>query len=331
MSEGGRFQRHGEGDPPDRTAPQETDADLCSVDCEVALPSSDDPDAARGRARAWSLVLEARGIPHRLYRRGGRSALLVPSDQRTRAEEELRLYEAENRFWPSPSQPEPPTLHNGRLTFAVLTALGLFHDLTVQPPGRVFGIAVEWHRLGAMDAGRVLDGEVWRAVTALTLHSDGLHLASNFILGGILLAQLNRQVGVGLGVALAVTAGTLGNLTNALVRPPTFMSVGASTAVFGVLGALVALAAGGTARRDWRRWVMPLGAGAGLIAFTGVGGERTDYLAHLFGFCWGLVAGMLTQWPRPLRRAPGWKASAAVGAIALAVVVGAWAMAILPH
>jgi membrane associated rhomboid family serine protease len=296
---------------------------------EEALPFPDDPNAAQGRTRAWSLVLQARGITHQFHPRDGRVALLVPPHQRARAEEELRLYEAENRHWPPPPAPEPPTVRNGRRTFAVLVAVGLFHDLTFQPPGRVLGIAVEWHRLGTMQAGRVLDGEVWRLVTALTLHVDGLHLAGNFVLGGILLAQLNRQLGVGLGMALVLAAGTLGNLTNALVREASFRSIGGSTAVFGALGVIVARAAWGTARRDWRRWVLPLGAGAGLIAFTGVGGERTDYLAHLFGFGWGLVVGTLTQWPRPLRRVPGWKASVAAGLGALAVVVGAWTLAIL--
>ncbi len=271
-------------------------------------------------------MLEARGIPHRRYRRGYRVALLVPAGQRARAEEELRCYESENRLWP-PRTPEPATVRNGGRTFAVLVALGLFHDLTFQPPGRVFGIAVDWHRVGAMDAGRVLDGEWWRLVTALTLHADGLHLAGNFILGGILLFQLNRQVGVGLGMALVLLAGTLGNLTNALVREPSHVSIGGSTAVFGALGALVVLAGWRMGWRDWRRWVMPLGAGAGMIALTGVGGERTDYLAHLFGFGWGLVAGVFTQWPRPVRGVPP-VVSTAAGLTAIALVVGAWSLAI---
>jgi len=296
---------------------------------EEAIPFPEKPDAVRGRAPIWSLVLEARGVPHRLDSVGGRSSLLVPPDQRLRAEEELRRYETENRNWPPPLPPEPPTVRNDMRTVAVLVALGLFHDLTFQAPGKIFGISVAWHRLGAMDAQRVLEGEPWRLVTALTLHADGLHLAGNLVLGGLLLVHLNRQLGVGLGTALVVAAGTLGNLTNALVRNPPHVSLGASTAVFAALGALVARAAWGTGRRDWRRWVLPLGAGGGVLALTGVGGERTDYLAHLFGFGWGLVAGILTQWPRPLRRVPGWFASGAAGLAALAVVVGAWALAIL--
>ncbi|MHB8765348.1 MAG: rhomboid family intramembrane serine protease, partial [Deferrisomatales bacterium] len=295
---------------------------------EEACPRPDDRDAPRRRGRAWSLVLEARGVPHRLHLREGRLVLLVPAGQRRRAERELRLYEAENRAWPPSPPPPVPTVRNDKRTFAVLLALGLFHDLTFQAPGTVFGIAAEWHRLGALDVGRVLAGEGWRLVTALTLHADGVHLAGNLLLGGVLLVQLNRQLGVGLGFALVLAAGVLGNLTNALARTAPFVSLGGSTAVFAGLGALTARAAWAGARRDWRRWVVPLGAGGGLIALTGVGGERTDYLAHLFGFGWGLALGTLTQWPRPLRRVPGWRASGAAGLGALAAVVAAWALAL---
>ena len=290
-------------------------------------PFPEQPDAGRGKVRIWSLVLEARGVPHRRRLVGARVTLYTAPEELAWAEAEIRAYEAENRLWPPRRAPQPAAPGNTGRTFAVLVALGLFHDLTFQPPGRVLGIAVDWREIGAMHAGKVLRGEWWRAVTALTLHADGLHLAGNLLLGGILLAQLGRQMGVGLASLLVLGAGTLGNLTNAAVREAGHRSIGASTAVFGALGVLVARSAWDTPRRDWRRWVTPLGAGAGLIAFTGVGGERTDYLAHLLGFAWGLAVGALTQWPWPVARLRGWKAAAA-GAGALAIVAGAWALAL---
>jgi membrane associated rhomboid family serine protease len=291
-------------------------------------PFPDRPDAVRRRGHIWALVLEARGVPHRLHVTGDRLALFVPPAKRAQAEAEIRCYEAENRLWPR-SRPAAPSLpRNERRTFLVLVLLGLFHDLTFQPPGTVLGIAVDWHRLGSMDSARVLEGEWWRLVTALTLHADGLHLAGNLVLGGILLALLNRQLGVGLGVALSLCAGTLGNLANALIRGPGHLSVGASTAVFGALGALVARSATAAGRRDWRRWVVPLGAGAGLIALVGVGGERTDYLAHLLGFAAGAVLGVPTRGFRSgSAQRPRW-VSWAGGFAAAGAVVGSWALAI---
>ena len=290
-------------------------------------PFPEQTDAGKGKVRIWSLVLESRGVPHRRRLVGTQVALFAPSEALARAEEEIRAYERENRLWPPPRTQAPAAAGNSWRAFGVLVALGLFHDLTFQPPGRVLGIAVDWHKAGTMQASRVLRGEWWRSVTALTLHADGLHLAGNLVLGGLLLLQLGRQLGVGLSTLLVLLAGTLGNLTNAAVREAGHRSIGASTAVFGALGILVARSAWATPRRDWRRWVVPLGAGAGLIAFTGVGGESTDYLAHLFGFAWGLVVGAITQWPRPVPRPRGWKAVAG-GAGALALVAGAWALAL---
>jgi len=284
--------------------------------------------AGKGKLRLWSLVLEARGVPHQWQLVALHPALVVPPESLPRALAEIRAYEAENRLWPNRQSPPPAAAPgNGWRAFAAVAALGLFHDLTVQPPGRVLGLAVEWQRLGILHAAKVLRGEWWRTLTALTLHADALHLAGNMLLGGVLLAQLGRQLGVGLSTLLVLVAGALGNLTNALVREPGHRSLGASTAVFGALGLLVARSAWATPHRDWRRWVVPLGAGGGLIAFTGVGDASTDYLAHLFGFGWGLVVGALTQWPRPLSRPRGWKAAGCGGA-ALALITGAWALAL---
>ncbi len=36
---------------------------------------------------------------------------------------------------------------------------------------------------------------------------------------------------------------------------------------------------------------LPLGAGLALLSMLGSGGERTDLMAHLFGFMTGLILG----------------------------------------
>jgi rhomboid protease GluP len=51
----------------------------------------------------------------------------------------------------------------------------------------------DWWSAGAAQAGLIADGEWWRAVTALGLHADLSHLASNLAFGsllGLLLAQI---------------------------------------------------------------------------------------------------------------------------------------------
>ena len=84
----------------------------------------------------------------------------------------------------------------------------------------------------------MLSGQWWRAVTALTLHVDPAHLLGNAACGALFLCLLCRDTGVGLGFALCLAAGGLGNVIKVLVQGPGLHFLGASTAVFGALGAL---------------------------------------------------------------------------------------------
>jgi membrane associated rhomboid family serine protease len=146
---------------------------------------------------------------------------------------------------------------------------------------------------GQMQAGEVLGGQVWRTVTALTLHLDVGHLASNLLFGALFGFLAGRVLGGGVAWLSIVVAGALGNLVNAMVQAPQHQSVGASTAVFAALGVIVASAL----RPRWssresllRRWA-PLVAGVMLLSLIGVGGERTDVMAHVTGWMAGLVIG----------------------------------------
>jgi len=179
-------------------------------------------------------------------------------------------------------------------TIWVLITFGLFHILT-QKQISLFGHSpVDWYALGNADAGRILTGEWWRLVTALTLHSGGVHLAGNIVVGGIFINRLCRDLGTGLGWGLVLLSGILGNLANALVQPSNHHSIGASTAVFGAVGLLAAVNMMRYRFHLRRRWPLPVAAALGLLALLGAGGENTDIGAHLFGFCFGSGLGMLT-------------------------------------
>src|SRR5207253_8132371 len=90
-----------------------------------------------------------------------------------------------------------------------------------------------WARVGAADAARVLHGEPWRAVTALTLHADAAHLLGNVVSCAVFVTALARLVGVGVAGFAVLVAGTIGNLLAAALRRAGHTSVGASTAIFG--------------------------------------------------------------------------------------------------
>jgi membrane associated rhomboid family serine protease len=315
------------------------------------------------RLNGWLLVLEAKKIPH-LFFPGGRSPFLyVPPLYEGVALHEILAFEGER---PLP-MPAPPARENipGVLFFLLL--LIVWHGLrwnwfVPQLPSPPFPSAAEaWSGNFGLDIYRArVFHEWWRAVTALTLHADAAHLFSNVAFGLFFFIPLCRRVGLGLGCALALAAGILGGICNALTRESFLVSLGFSTALFGAVGSLCAicaadlvshtlrftrrrvpgLAAAGPAAGDGlnlsliRRLCIPLASGLALLGILGGGGEaRTDYAAHIWGFCCGLLCALAAL---PLERAlAALKASrqrAAQAALFLAgqaTLVGAWCYALL--
>jgi membrane associated rhomboid family serine protease len=279
---------------------------------------------AKEQARLWALTLQARKIPCRLLQAGGGWQLLVPPEYLAAALDELRRFEAENRNWPPPLPPATALLDNLLITLSVLALLATFHNI-VHYHLTPFGLpSVDWIGRGNAAAGPIRSGEVWRAITALTLHADGLHLLGNLLIGGAFIALLCRTLGSGLGWALLLASGILGNLLNAVAQDALHRSVGASTAVFGAVGLLAALNllhAGGGLRK---RWHLSLVAALALLALLGSEGENTDLGAHLFGFAAGLALGLPTGRLLASHGRPGPWLDAALGLAALALVGGAW-------
>lgn len=233
-----------------------------------------------------ALVLEAMDIEYRID--AHRGELLVAEPVAARAAQELHLYQVENADWPI-VRPAVPSDGPAAPTWLMLSALVLLFGIT--GPWALQG---EWFGRGMVDARAVVaDRQWWRLITGLTLHADAVHLLGNVLLGGTLIHLLSGGLGYGLAWAMLLCAGTLGNMLNVLLRQQPHHSVGFSTAIFAVIGVLVALQMVRLRRQAWRQMVWPLGAGAALLALLGSEGEHTDLGAHLFGF----VAGLVTGWP----------------------------------
>jgi membrane associated rhomboid family serine protease len=299
------------------------------------LPSRlDDASAvtlSKRQMRRWSLVLEAREIPWRAERKGFGWQLLVPRESLVRAGRELRQYEKENRGWPPPPPEASPLVDNRTTTLWVLIAIGVFYNVTLHHIDLAGHTPVHWKALGNAHAGKILDGQWWRAVTALTLHADWQHLLGNLLIGGLFISRLCRDLRSGPAWLLLLAAGTFGNLFNAWVQNPMHRAVGASTAIFGAVGILAAISMVRYRHnlRPRRRWPLPVAAALGLLAMLGAGGENTDLGAHLFGFLFGLPLGFAAELAVERWGRPGWKWSLIQSACAVAIVVGAWSLALL--
>lgn len=268
----------------------------------------------RARADEWSLVLASAGLEARLEWSLRGYAVVVDDADAARGRALLDAYDAENR--PAPAPPPPPEYGSTRVAVAAAVLLAAGFVLTgPREDGAV------WFERGAADAARLGAGEWWRSVTALTLHADFPHILANAATLCIFGSSLCGLVGPGVGLWLMLIAGSGGNLITAAVHGARHSAVGASTAIFGGIGALAGIQLvwrrRGARVSAWRVWA-PVAAGLGLLAFLGTA-PQSDVLAHLFGFALGAVLGaaLVLVRPRPLGRGGQW---ALVAAAALAVL-----------
>ncbi len=177
-------------------------------------------------------------------------------------------------------------------------------------------------RFGALERGRVWSGELWRLLSAPFLHVGWIHLAWNVLMGVPWCRPVERALGPA-RFLLVYLASALGASALSLLGQDV-VSAGASGALFGVVGATLALhlrAVGSwaafLASRAARRVLL------GLAAFSIVGGLLLplDQLAHLGGLAVGAASAWLLARPRPARPLP-WAAFAAV--LAGLVLAAAW-------
>jgi len=271
-----------------------------------------------------TLVLEAAGIRHEIQREADEFVVLVAVADGERARAELAAYAHENLD--RPIRVEVLPRHTGAwLGVYGFVALLLVADILKNRNVLGWG----WFDAGRAQAELIRQGQWWRTVTALTLHADAAHLIGNIIVGslfGLFAAQL---LGPGLAWLCVLTAGAGGNALDALVRPPEHTSIGASTAVFAALGLVASYA--WTRRRHLNlsapmRWA-PIVGGVILLGYLGTGGARTDVFAHVAGFgCGALLGAIFGQFGDHLVLTT--RGQSALGLIALAIVVLAWAAAL---
>ena len=270
-----------------------------------------------------ALVLAAVHIPYQLIDDGMGCALVVPAEHSARAVAELQLYEDEN----------PPAKPRVRKRIVYQDALPgvIGYVFVVCAVAWLAGYSIfghNWFAAGRVDGSLIRDGEWWRTITALTLHSGVRHLLGNLVFGVFFGIFAGRLLGSGVAWLAIVVAAALGNTANTLLLDSAHRSIGASTAVFATLGLLAGYVWRGQlmAQDRWSTRFGPVIGGLALLMFTGTGDENTDIGAHLLGFVCGFGMGMLLtvigKMPAPPR------VQVAAGALALGLVAVAWLVAL---
>lgn len=281
------------------------------------------PAPNKKTAREYSLLLDSLSIPNNAIFRWNSWQIEVDFSDYEKAKSEIAAYEKSGRI---------EKVHNkfAHIRFqkvdwacfcATLILLAAFHVFIYEFDH------LELIKAGRSSAAAITEGEFFRAVTALTLHGDYKHLFSNIFFGGIVLWALSTMTGTGFALLFALFTGFAGNVMNAFFYGSAHNSIGASTSVFGVIGVLAGLQFFDSFReKKLGRWI-PFGAALGLLAMLG-SSEKSDVLAHLFGFVAGLPAGTIFGAAFSKRNIPGKTAQNIAAILFISVIFCCWMRAV---
>lgn len=243
-------------------------------------------------ARTYGLVLASAGIAHTVEHQPEGWTVTVPAPERLVAQRVIRLYLLENRSLPqSPACPR----HEAHHPFSAIGAALLL--LAVQ-----LATSSDAHHqqlitaLGA-DARKIMEGELYRCITALLLHSGWPHLITNMAAIVMFGTFTVLAYGWGIGWLMILLSGALGNFLTAAWHSRFHLAVGASTAIFGAVGLCAMATFWRHLKMDtlqWRSWI-PLAAGLALVGWLGTS-PQADLVAHFTGFLSGLVLGGIYGW-----------------------------------
>jgi membrane associated rhomboid family serine protease len=213
-----------------------------------------------------------------------------------------------------------PTLTYTLIGINVLVAIAVFLS---GRSGIVFGGESLQQALAVSQVG-IAHGDVWQLVTAGFVHAGMLHLAFNmfalYVLGGLLEPAIGR-LRFALIYFVSLLAGSFGAL---LLTAPNMPTVGASGAVFGMMGAAIVVMR--------NRGINPMESGLGLwlglnLAITflipgiSIGG-------HIGGLVGGTLAALVLFELGDRMRVPAIVPAAAVALIGGLAVVGSLAISL---
>jgi rhomboid protease GluP len=277
---------------------------------------------ARSRVEAmdWSLALISQGIESTIERTDEAGwGLLVSAQDHTAALEVIGLYQKENRRWIWRHDFLQPGLVFDWVSFAWVILLVALYWLNFA--------RIDLRTPGVLDTVALARGQWWRLFTAIWLHADLAHLASNATFGFVLLGLTMGRYGTGVGLIAAYVAGAGGNLFAWIFSAQPHSSLGASGMVMGCVGLLAVQSISIWRRtpRAGRIFLSSLFAGVMLFVLLGLT-PGTDVVAHFGGFLCGLaLGGVMEPFARLLRKP---KANVICGLVFLALVLWPWWLAI---
>ena len=197
------------------------------------------------------------------------------------------------------------------VTMALIGINVLVYLAELAAGGTINGLGNTIYLHGALYGPLVAAGDWWRLITSAFLHYGPFHLAINmyslYFAGSILEQVIGRW-----RFALLYLASGLAGAAGALVWSPNVPTVGASGAIFGVLGALFVL--------ERRGHIATGGQVAGLIVLNLIFTFALSSFISVGGHVGGLIGGFVLMLAF-VRFRRSWQLSAAAAAVAAAAAI----------
>lgn len=172
------------------------------------------------------------------------------------------------------------------VVFLLITANVFIYGLCLAQTGMIAIPSDVLLRYGAMYSFAIGRHEYWRLVAYGFLHANLFHLAANMFCLALWGGHLDRRVGAFYFIVIYVCALVAGAVVSNATHSGPYLTVGASAAISGVLGALLSL-------RILARIDLPASFFAiniGLNVALALGNSSIDWGAHLGGFAAGMIA-----------------------------------------
>jgi len=143
----------------------------------------------------------------------------------------------------------------------------------------------------------VADGAYWQLVTSAFTHVELIHIGVNMLMLWFLGPNLERTLGRVRFLAVYLVSALSGSVVVLWLSDPSASTLGASGAVFGMIGALLVLAY--KVHGDVRSLLLYLGIN---VAYTFIGPGNISWEGHLGGLIGGVAAAIIVLYaPKPGR------------------------------
>lgn len=148
----------------------------------------------------------------------------------------------------------------------------------------------------------ISEGEYWRLISPMFLHAGFMHLLFNMFSLYLFGPELERLTGKARFLTIYFLSGLVGNIVTYLIQDWNYMSVGASGAIYGILGAFGALVYyTKNLLPQLKQIILPIIVIGVVMTFLQA---NINVTAHIAGLVTGFILGLIYFHPK---RIAAWK------------------------